>query len=539
MLLRVLGARPNAVFKFDDDSPFFDASGYGKAATATGTPAVHGSLVSGMATSRVFGQGAVATLESGVFTSNAQEFTLQATFVPIAKSDETSDVIQILGHAGADDGIMVDGTTVSFVTKYPNTGEARAAYDLQELANVNVWGVHTPGKNSLFVNGVLVAEAEISAEQQLDDFAFGTPNLSVGSTSSTRQAAVAFVATYPTALNAPDINSQQVWSRPKESVSSIVAQNHGTRIPLDQSQFELFAYKLWTNAEQWDVGFYNNTIMVDNAIVPVYANDVSIPGEWVDSIFLDDAGNDEIYSVSVGWDGVGGIVEASLDGETWEPLTNGYPVPFIENGFDPTNKFLFVKIRFPGGLPNDPSYVDNLEVVGFRTGTPLTAAGRTITYPANAFVQKDFDPVQRSDNWGVTLNGGSLSIGPSSAPASPAIVAVELWVKQLAGTAFTTNTGTGTTYVNGGADEPLREGEWTLVHIVPETPLSGGFTVGGKVQVGHIVLYEAAIDPSLIANSYTTPRTHLSQETDILTVDSETGMVAKIYAHEWVIAGSG
>jgi len=537
-VLDALRDRPQGIFQMDDTSPLQDYSGYNRTGTLTGTLVKHTSLVKGAIYAPVLSSTSTVEFSSNVFKQGYEHeaFTLAVWCRVVAGTGEQ----QVLGNSGQMDGITVNGTVVSFVTKYATAPEARCSFDTQHEQTVSVWGVHTESKNSLYVNGELVDEVDLTEAQQADTFVATTASLFSGATAGTQTIAVNAVAFYPRALSGQSISRQFNAGRITSSPERIVSAFAGNVVPVSMQNVQTFLNQEWRTSEDWSMGSLSNVSVVDNELVPQFDGDTSVPGYWYDSIAIASAGTTSIYGVVLDWDGEGVVVETSFTGATWGVQTRGRKVTTIAEGYDPTDKVLLVRVSFPGGILNDPAYLSSLKATGILSATTNPSSiGRTITY-ATATPEDDHEPLELHDNWGAGIyTGGSLAMSNDPNEGS-AVRSIELWIKRTG-----TNpviSATGTYYQNGViATDTLDSQEWTLMHITSPTNLTGTITIAGPAQVGQIVVYDRELSATEVADiyaAYTGSNVKRVTDTSIITI-TEPAQAADIYAYDWSITGAG
>lgn len=540
-VLEAVRDKPLSYFQMDDTAPFQDYSGFNVAGTMdTGTAGKAIALMSGASYSTVFSSANVGKFPSPVFKQGFESdpFTLEA-WVYLQNKGADAEV-KILSNAGTYDGLTINGTTIAFTTSYSTTGTARADYDIQVSRRVHVVGVHTSDKNSLYVDGVLVSEIEISDTQKLDTFVAAGGNLYSGTTTSTDAIAVNGIGIYAKALGPDAIARHYAWGNRHVPKDSIPSQFRGVRIPLSQNEADVFLEQTWTTEFDWTAATLTDTVVVDDSLRPRLSAGVSVAGTWLDVFALDAADVTSVYGVNMLWDGEGAIVEASLDGVTWETAVRGKNLALIPSGFDPTDKELKIRISFPGGISDDPSFVDNLTVTGFKTGAVPAIANRAVT--TTGYVRNDYEPVELRDDWGTKLpNTATLTIAADTSPDAVNPKTIEIWSK---GT-FTTNlTGVSATYSNGSTNYTPAAGDWQVREYIFNTGLAGNIVITSTSDdtiIGQVVLYpdaKTATDVAEIYNAYTgLPKTTVG-DVSVITV-AEPATAASIYDYDWSISASG
>lgn len=573
-VLEAVRDKPISLFSLDGNSPFLDYSGFGRTATVSGAPK-SAAVTSGVSTSTVFNKNAIGRFDapSPVFSIGYEgvPFSLEAWVYPISRVEsDTATEIQILGNTGQMDGLVIKGTSVSFVTKYSSTGECRVSYDMQVLRRFHVVGIHTKEKNSLYIDGVLVGENDVTEEQKADTYASTSQYLYSGSTTATRCVAMNAVGIYGTALPPDPIMRHFLVGNNHLSPDQHSRGFNGLRIPLVQNEADIFLEQTWTTKTDWATAILTDTVVENDQIKPRFINGVSVAGTWQDLFVMSITDVTSIYGVNMTWDGEGAVIQASLDGDTWETVERSKNLDIIPPGFNPQNKELMLKISFPGGILDDPSYVDNLTVVGFKTGVNPPVHGRTVTFTAPAYIKNDYSPNEFSDDWGTRLKYGTAVINSDTITDNPVVPGTfEVWLKSNNADAFqigtanafvrlgpSTFSATGATiYINGKqrTSEFLPVGEWTCVHIVPTTEDAGSFYINrsssgsvagtstGDITVGSVELYEDVKSTTQIKDSYTSHLGMIKVSTTEVNVTQvvEPEGAAVIVAADWSIVSAG
>jgi hypothetical protein len=515
------------------------------------------------------------TTDGGTWTGT----TNQSTSTTLRSSWEH----QILGHLDTYDGLVLKGDTLSFLTKYTNTGESRASYDLGTLRNIVVLGVHTKKKNQLFVNGELVAESEISDEQQADTYLTPGTTLYSGQTQSGNSLAQALVAVYNYPVSSTAARRHAVIARRTSNPSTVAEQFGGTRVILPGTSGNTYMDYLIDEDHEWKDGRMLNVEAKDGILTPTADSGMSLPGYWLGSVPLGATTATSIYGVALTWEGIGATVEASLDGATWQPVVKGQFVPQIASGYNPQDKVLHVRISFKGFAEDDPSYVANFRAVGHLTANEVTE-GRNVTKVAKPVLGRYFHHIDYADDWGITTGptAGFIRVGAPDAQA-PTVGpgTIEIWAKMVtpaisgdlalidAREAYNNALGQptmtrnypnpygrqGVLYVNGIASTSYAPavGEWALIHLVSSAAIPlGEITIGGRYyfsgaeandtwQIGHVAIYDrqlTAAESKAIYDTYTGVPTLRVGDTSIIAA-SVPGNGASIYAHDWSIQSAG
>lgn len=531
---------PVSFWMLDDTPPFQEYGGLGASGDmSAGVPTKSAPLVSGAEYSSVFKTGVTGKFACSLFQQGREErsFVLEAWILPIPKT--TTGIQKILSHSNVDDGLTIDGKVVRFGTVYTNFGSAFCDYDLGEYKLAHVVGIHNQDQNQLWVNGQLVAQVDLTEEQKGDTFNI-TDNdfLYSGTTSSSQELAMNGVAFYPT-LAGDDIVRNYEAGINFIGQDRVYPQLGGTPFDLSAANGAVFLEETWADKPDFERGLKYNVEFALDQIEPSYKDDISLEGYWTTAVPLDAQEDLSIYGVMVSWSGSGINTEVSLDGVTWTPAVSGELVSIIPNGFDPTDKDLRIRVNFEGGLPDDPSYLESLTVIGYRNNTIDTISARDVTVGHPAVIRGDFEPNLYRDDNGVSLHGATMTIGTDTSEEPEAMRTLELWIKPLAGSP-TINIA-GTKYRNGSADSTLPVGEWSLVHVVSATDITSTITVSGSAIIGQATLYPDALTPDdidFIWKSYT-GRTAIRLLDGTAVGVSESAAPVSIYAHDWAIDSAG
>lgn len=529
-----------------DTTPFIDISGYGRSATHVGaSPTFAIGLIKGAAQSVVFGNGSIGKIESPLFLQGKEKdsFTLEVTVRAIRDGSSTA-AQQILGHLNQMDGIILEGNTVSFVTKYLTAPQSKVSYDIQQDRSLRIVATHIEDKNSLYIDGKLVAEVSLSPEQQADRFITTDGFLYSGTTSGGQKIAVNGVNVYASALVQDAVTRHFQAATTNPNVDDIATGFGGYRIPVSLYNASLFVDHWWTSEMDWQNGSAFNILVKDATLAPQFNGDVSIPGQWMTLVPLGRTDATSIHGVAFNWDGKGVLIEVSLDGDTWEAVKRGVNIGMIPPGFNPTGQSLQIRVSFSGGIQNDDSFLDNLNIVGLISGQTPSVHGRTVTY-SNSYQEREYRPLDLHDNWGAELatNISNIEISSDESSAAVPVRTIEMFIKRFPGTGVPGIQGaTGTSYYNGKpASSSLEIGNWTLWHLVVPANITGPITITGPAQVGNVTLYEAALTATDIADIYSqylSTTVYRITDSNPLEILEDTDP-AKFYAHDWAIMASG
>src|SRR5690606_17402888 len=371
-------------------------------------------------------------------------------------------------------------------------------------------------------------------------YELSSTGISSGETSGSQGIAISGVAIYVQALSPESIARHFSVGRSVPRMEEVANANAGSFIPLSIDTAPVFLDQWWSTEEDWKDATLENVSVLNDRLVPQMADEVSLTGQWIDNFVLGATDATSIYGVVPNWDGEGATVEASIDGSTWEVLSRGRKISSIPEGFNPKDKSMLVRVSFSGGIPNDPSYIDNLNMVGILSSPGTTGAGRIVSYD-NSSPEREYVPLALHDNWGAGISDdGTVTISVDPNSDAPPVRTIELWIKRV-GTAPSISM-SGTTYINGqSSSTDIPDGRWSLIHIVSASNITGDIIISGPCQVGGANLYDYAFTASDVLRNY-----RMYSVSDILKVtDNSTVQVLKsqqrvsIYAHDWSIISSG
>ncbi len=534
--------KPVALFRCDDTTPLQDYSGYGRVATVEGTAST-GLAVSADATySQRFTNAGYGKFFAPVYQQGQEEkdFTLSVCVYPIIIG--TGSHQQVLSHSGVYDGITIEGTTVHFSTAYVGTDMARCSYDFEFARKLHIVGVHQKTKNSLYVNGVLVDEVDITTEQQAAQFGLSEAAFYCGySASDNQRCLVNNVAVYSHALHTEEaVSIYRSINRIAEG--NVPAMFDGVEVLVDSSVREAPIERVWENEEAWQGGHQYGVAVDGDSIVANTSSNLTLSGAWIDSVDLYSGLEPlPLNSANLWWEGKNETVEVSVDGTTWVTAVRGQNLSIIPTNFDPTNKALYVRVSFVAGL--DEAYVDYLRVRAYTSNT-ANSNGRTVTYSGPVTALDPQTPFEMRDDWGVRIDtGGSMTIGPDLSGTPMSVKTLEVWVKP---DAATTGVGYGVTainrYQNGKvATANLPGNEWVIYHTIFTAARTDTIVFNQVVgRIGRVAVYETALtaaEIAAIAANYTGVNKITQDLTGTVGV-TEPSTSTVIYAADWEITAS-
>ena len=537
---------PTGLWMLDGADGLRDYSGYGRTATVVPvggvTPTLQESaaLVKGASHSVLLGNGNMVSFDTQIYRKKFENtsWSIEVCVTPIRIDPDSTDPIQIMGNAGQMDGLTIVGTEVSFSTKYTNTGEAKCTFDIEDNRSFNVTGVHTPGKNMLYIDSDLVAEVDITSEQQDDTYLSNGVILSSGDTASENMIAVNGMATYKYALDEGTIFTHIDEGKDNLSEAAVAIAFGGSNLQLTPEESSPVLQVPYGGFVGWNSGVHNGTTVENTLLVPERdESGLTTAGEWLTSLILPEVLG-TLHGVSITWAGTGMTVETSLDGEDWDTVVKGVNIPTISQGETGTIDLL-VRVRFTKGLIEDSYFNDLLVSVYTLSAIPLFD-GREILLD-NGSIEEDHDTLDYHENWGVELNAGKLTVtGPEAGSIN--IRTIQFWARQSSDATFEDNmlSTAADTYTNDSALRPYLRDEWQLRTYVFENGYVDPIEFTGTGQIGTVSIYPDAFTPDLVEQSYLSyvgvPKvTFLSGGSIALGSPSDE---VDVYEYDWTVATS-
>lgn len=559
---------PKGYWMLSGTTPFTDYSGKGNSATGGGGTGIP--LISGADNSTLATNAAPIVMPNNVFAKDSS-FSLEAWVVPFLPTGSVADT-QIIGNQNQMDGLVVNGTTISFRVKFAGS-TAQCSYNIQDLRNVYVVGVYLVSKIQLWIDGELVDEEEITSAQQADTFGTVTTNLYSGTTSGGNNLMVNGLGVYSYGLTANSINRHFAIGR--NEFNQNVDYLGGEDVLLSQEKIDVVFTNQWNSEVDWALGSVQNLNILDDELVPQEINDVSLTGRWRDSVDLynyDTA--DILQGMILDWDGSGVTIKASLDGNTWTTVTRNRRLSLIPAGFNPAGKELFLEAYFPGGITDDESYLASLSLCAYTDTPTQINSSMDLTYVGTPHILNEVYPGKMADDWGTVFTTTSSAVIGTDADGD-GYKTIEIWFKpldstinvQLVDTRTVGNTsapymrvgmnsGTNasqgfTTYLNGSAwsTQIPKVNQWSVAHLTYSSAILTDILINklyngtgntGNVQIGKVVLYSDTLTAAQVKSAvkgYFGAESSTVNDNTTITM-SESATPASVYAHDWSITAS-
>lgn len=531
---------------FDGDSPgaLWTGTEHSSTSIQYSASGYHSALVKDAHRALLIGDSNRVTVDAPVYRQGFEHlpFSVELAVRSIKKDPTNLSPQQIFGNSGEMDGITIAGTVVSFSTKYTTTGEAKCSFDMQENKAAFIDAIHTLAKNQLYIDGDLVAEVDITAEQQADTYLSAGTTMSMGETTSGNLLAVNGLSIYRNEISEEAIFQHYSEANDNLSEASVATAFKGANLDLSPEQSNPYLIQTYTSESDWNRGIMSFTTTEYGQLVPQVREGESVAGTWTAIQPLPQE-EGTLYGVTLNWQGEGATVQTSTDNATWTTVKRGTRTGTIPSGFNPVNKFLYVRVSFPGGIVNDESYIDELAIAIYTTATLPPFDGRTVTLVSTS-IENGSDVLEYNENYGAEVAAGSITIGAMGAN-SMLPKTIEIWSKKTSTvTTFTDNLFSASPtvqYTNGGSKQNYQVDEWQLRTYVFDDGYSGDIVLSGTGQIGTITMYPYAMSDTEVYQSYksyTGIPNIVVQETSNIGIEDIPDYV-DIYGYDWSIESAG
>lgn len=460
-----------------------------------------------------------------------QNFSVGATVYPIS-----SNAFRIFSRASTNDGLYFDGKSIQFATKYATAGEARCSYTPLVMEKFDVVGVHTQSRNSLYVNGALVSEVDITAAQQADQYTNNSSNFV--SSSDNGEFLINAVFATPLPLDAAKVRELYDFANDRHEDEVPAAYDGQTfnvscdyRFPYINLEFDAF--------EEWNLGQVSSAQIVPNQVIASFYNNLTVAGNWQYSLPLSKNGTGTfVDNISLDWQGSNVTFETSFNGGAWTAAVKREKLTNVPNNVTMTNQTLQIRAVFASGQTE--AYLSRLSVRAFATNSLIQSWTRSITLN-NVVSMNNYQPMRlRADNGARVVGSIIFNADPATTATNP--MTVEFWMKKEGSIAHNLTGITGT-FVNGvtssGVNENVSNGEWVLVHYTLSAPQTT-FQLTGPVQIGTVTFYETALTAAQVSSiyyDYTGKNKSVVPDSNTLSV-SELSAQPKTYAYDWSVSNS-
>ena len=420
--------------------------------------------------------------------------------------------VEIMSHEGTGDGLVFDGDFIKFSVNFATADPAEVKWQVPDkLSAYHLVGVYNGHKLSLYVNGFIVDEVDLTAEQMLDSLdTVSEEAVVIGSSDTYEILLVDAPAIFDHALSADQVAEHYlVGTDVRDAIDNIMSFG-GKAFTFDDNDRNI----LYTQQFDLTTGLFVDTNSQDG-IRPAFDDDgLSRAGTWTGSIPISLTGSTDLAGVKLDWNGDGYyLVEASLDtGESWIEVQNGELIQGTE-GLDTTGKEIDVRITFDGGIENDISVVRDIYAVAYEDYVIRSDnSNRTVTASEGSVTSTLVSsPIQAYQNAGLSMPGSTATIDGGETTQT-----IELWMKFeddttgdiLPGLSWdgTDFIATGATLYMNGETGPVSPvvGEWVHLVLVLDDPTTDDIQLGSDVniQIGLLGLYESELSADHIARLY-------------------------------------
>lgn len=513
--LQVQADAPFSFWKLDGSGPTYDDSaGSLRQADLVGSAVLSSALVAGSGNSLVLSNTNRIEMDDPVFNKGYEQrsFTLEAWVKPI----DVTGPVSVMSHSSTYDGIVITDDEIIFTTKYAGFGECKVSHRYQVNKSYHVVGVHNQGRNSLYVDGLLVGETDLTDDQRAASYDFLTTDLIAGQSATASTISFDAPAIYVKSLQSDVIAIHYSSGVDVPSSETISSYNQGTFWNFSDESRKIAAAKTWDTNDEWIEGVITNTVVANDMIIPFYTTsesevivdgfpttvftNTSVAGTWRSSIQLNIAPESVLAEGRLIWSGEGLFtIEYSIDnGATWKN-------PDLLPGESFSNAdSIDVRVAFTGGVIDDTSFVDYISIVVYTDKTFTGSIDNRFASFAGTAVtsQNYYEPIEYADFNGIEITTGEITIttdssfdGEEETPDQLYITGFDLWIKAAAGNIVTaganTITRSGNTIVFSGFDAVTVNGtivtsgatvfgnnDWMHIGAVLTTPLNPTITVG-------------------------------------------------------------
>lgn len=540
-ILEAVKDNPVVLFSCDDGgTTMMDYSGYGNNGSLPSSTRRGVALTKGSEFSTILEHSVPLEYYDPVYRIGKEKtfFTFEAWVYIIPGG--SSGRMAIVGKLGSFiSGLWSEGSKIGFSTAFEDASEAAATYNFGIRQRMHLVGVHTPTKNSLYVNKELVAEVSFNEEQHsfgfdetIDDILYGGFQSDGGS----QKLAINGIAVYPHALSAEDIARHYDAGANLKPASASSGGYVSTPVPVSLETTNNLVEFNWQSREDWNDGHFYDISVLKNMLVPTFVEGAPVGGHWIVNLPLS-GHEDPIEGIILDWEAQDVSVSVSLDGESWTSATRGERMPLVEPGFIPSTSPILVKLEFSSFLVQETSFVkwfnatvvvsDNAEINGVLATFSEYNIGR----------QRNVTEL-RSD-WGSESSSEPLLLN-----LSEPVNSIDIWIylnSDEQPDIIATGNGAPVSYVryyNGyESSDDLPESEWSLIHLVFDETVDESIEISGDFRIGHITLYDEALTGSEIEDIYRRyVGTNQLKIVDISRVGIwRTHSPVKIYAHDWSV----
>lgn len=512
--LQVQADAPFSYWKLDGSGPIYDDSaGSLRQADLVGSAVLSSALVAGSGNSLVLSNTNRIEMDDPVFNKGYENrtFSLEAWVKPI----DVTGPVSVMSHSSTYDGLVITENEIIFTTKHVGFGECKTSYNYTAKKSYHVVGVHNNGRNSLYVDGVLVSETDLTEDQLASAYDFLTTDLIAGQSGTASTISFDAPAIYVKSLPSEIVVNHYNSGINVPDSETIASYNQGTFWNFSDEARNIAAAKTWDIDLEWQEGVLVDTVVANNTIVPFYSSsestvivdglptteftNTSLAGTWQSSLELISVPETSLAEGRLIWSGEGSFtVEYSIDGSTWKN-----PNLMAAESFVNTDS-IDIRVTFDGGIIDDESYVDYINIVVYTDKDFIGSLDNRFASFTGTGVssQNYYEPIEYADVNGISIATGAITIttdasfnGEEETPDQLYITGFDLWVKAAIGNIVEAGlnaiTRSGNTIVFSGFDSVTVNGEivtsgstvfgngdWMHIGAVLTTPLNPTILIG-------------------------------------------------------------
>lgn len=454
------------------------------------------------------------------------------------------------------DGITFDGEKINFSVNFQNEPPAVASWYVPDyISRYHIVGVFSGQKVSLFIDGVMVSEADLTEAQMSDDIV--TPSdsyLYLGTSSTSEVILIDAPAIYEYTLSSSSIVNHFIAGATSRGVVDNVMSFGGRAWTFDDFDRNI----AMSSDVELSSGLFSSATYLDGVRPTIDDTLTSEAGTWTTSIPVAATGLSTIDGVKISWEGDGYFtVTASFDlGSTWTaPLENGQLIPGTV-GMDPTGKEIDIKVAFVGGIVNDISVIRELSYVVYPDSIIKSDnSTRTVTLNGDISTASILSqPLDSYQNAGLRIPAGdTATIDPDTSDDPQDIQTIEILFNvesiddgeivdglSIVSGAFDF---TDTVYFNGSSTvpPPVANQWFHVVIVVPANNNSVTIGGGSQMNVAMAAVYKDALSSDEAMRLYTSYFGNVTTtvtESSALSVQ-ESAQMYNLYDYDWQIISGG
>ena len=334
---RILNDFPNSFYLLDEaQTEIYDYSGSLNNGTATSPslkeimPLVTGSVRG----TEILSTTSIAYSPKGIATKYYKDdsFSIEAWCALPGYNVSTT----VVGDTAINTGIFYQNGNIIFKV---GSNQVQATVSNSEV--VYVVGIFQSNILSLYING------SIADSLQIDSYKFSNEAVAFKSGPSTGRFVVDCVAFYRYALSDTQILSHYSEGTQEVNISQIVSVDNGYLFSMNtESMRPKFIYSYPTSKPWSEVATSGISISDDNSYIYIPETTTAAVASFTFTDYFIVPNYLDIDTSQIHWskDVTGILVEASIDGITWQTCKNGSPLPYINKNDNQFSQIVYLKI---------------------------------------------------------------------------------------------------------------------------------------------------------------------------------------------------